>query len=139
MKTDYHHAYLLAVTFSTLFSIGSSNSFPFTCAQLQLWGMSYYPCADGIQCVLGRYECDSIIDCTDGSDEDHCENEWEVNCIIDFAGKKTRDGNDLQRFQCDSGMCIVGCLQCDGKYDCLDQSDEDPRFCNVDFMMPPCN
>ncbi|XP_033102698.1 very low-density lipoprotein receptor-like [Anneissia japonica] len=70
------------------------------------------------QCVLKWYECDSVIDCDDFSDEDHCEKEHAANCINDFAGKP------FGSFQCNDKMCIPEYQKCDGTSNCMDQSDE---------------
>ncbi|XP_072041866.1 uncharacterized protein [Amphiura filiformis] len=100
------------------------------------------------QCVPFYFVCDSIIDCQDASDElvfnatgvNECQAFWRDQCDTDFDGKKTTDGNDLQKFQCNNGQCILGCLRCDGTRDCVDGSDEKITECSgPNQVRPPCN
>ncbi|CAG0901008.1 unnamed protein product [Cyprideis torosa] len=59
------------------------------------------------RCVPSNRVCDSVHDCSDGSDENGCQ---EIGC----------KGN----FQCSDGMCLGPLLVCNGIRDCKDGSDE---------------
>ncbi|XP_033761285.1 SCO-spondin-like isoform X2 [Pecten maximus] len=63
-----------------------------------------FTCSDG-KCISNIYECDTIHDCNDGSDENNC------TC-------------STGQFQCRNGQCINGNEECDGMKDCLDSTDE---------------
>lgn len=78
---------------------------------------------DGAYCVGLSAKCDSEKDCSDGSDEELCEEE---NC----------QGN----FQCKSGQCLRRHLVCNGIKDCGDGSDElecSEWACNFDEFKCP--
>nr|CAD7425849.1 unnamed protein product [Timema monikensis] len=62
---------------------------------------------EGAYCVSLSAKCDSINDCSDGSDE--------IGCIVDGC-----PGN----FQCSSGQCLKRHLVCNGIVDCNDGTDE---------------
>nr|CAD7447545.1 unnamed protein product [Timema bartmani] len=62
---------------------------------------------EGAYCVGFSAKCDSINDCSDGSDE--------IGCIVDGC-----PGN----FQCSSGQCLKRHLVCNGIVDCNDGTDE---------------
>ncbi|XP_038058757.1 low-density lipoprotein receptor-related protein 8-like [Patiria miniata] len=96
----------------------------------------HFQCRTGNECWMVFYECDYVPDCRDNSDEDHCEEKRAVDCELDFQDKMASDGKPLQSFQCDNGMCILGCRQCDGVMDCADNSDE--SGCNGTEVIPPC-
>ncbi|XP_033102697.1 low-density lipoprotein receptor-like [Anneissia japonica] len=69
-------------------------------------------------CIYRGYECDSVIDCEDGSDEIDCAEEHAQQCIDDFIGKP------FGKFNCIDGMCIPDYEECDGRRQCVDNSDE---------------
>ncbi len=129
----------IAVICATLFAAtGAANDgYSESCTTLQALGFSVFNCASQTNvCTMSRYECDSVVDCPDYSDEDHCATQHAVNCISDFNGKMASDGQPLERFQCDDGMCILGCYRCDNTQDCVDGSDE--RGCTENHIAPPC-
>ncbi|XP_068127260.1 very low-density lipoprotein receptor-like [Hyperolius riggenbachi] len=67
-----------------------------------------WACTSQDQCVLSVWRCDGIKNCRDGSDELQCE------------AKNCSDG----MFQCKSLDCIPSSFVCNGRHDCLDESDE---------------
>ncbi|XP_018321049.1 uncharacterized protein LOC108734135 [Agrilus planipennis] len=74
----------------------------------------------GSYCVSNSDRCDSVKDCTDGSDEVGCDQE---NC--------------KDNFQCKSGQCLKRHLVCDGIFNCDDNSDEEnceSWKCNFDEL-----
>ncbi|XP_046392051.1 uncharacterized protein LOC124160273 [Ischnura elegans] len=79
--------------------------------------------SSGAACVPLSAKCDSINDCSDGSDE--------VGCIEDGC-----PGN----FQCSNGQCLKRHLVCNGIVDCNDGSDEgscDTWQCQFDEYQCP--
>uniref|UniRef100_T1J3N1 G-protein coupled receptor GRL101 n=1 Tax=Strigamia maritima TaxID=126957 RepID=T1J3N1_STRMM len=107
----------------------------------------YFFCANK-EVVSILVVCDEQNDCTDGSDETHCEQPCPANsftcqsrdCIsinkyCDFENDCPLDGsdeitcvhpqcNDVEHFQCKNGQCIPKFKLCDLKADCKDGSDE---------------
>lgn len=63
---------------------------------------------EGLYCVAAAAACDSLADCSDGSDEKDCE-------ARGCPGA----------FRCRSGRCLARALVCNGLPDCDDGSDED--------------
>ncbi|XP_068086378.1 uncharacterized protein [Anabrus simplex] len=101
---------------------------------------------EGAYCVPLSAKCDSVRDCSDGSDEDGC---VEKGCTGNFQCSNGQclkrhlvcngivdcnDGSDeincdswkceFDEFQCPSGRCIPVLWQCDGKPDCSNHTDE---------------
>ncbi|GLG92714.1 Putative vitellogenin receptor, partial [Gryllus bimaculatus] len=76
---------------------------------------------EGLYCVAAAAACDSVADCSDGSDEAGCE---ERGCP--------------GAFRCRSGRCLARALVCNGLPDCKDGSDEDAcGSCgNEEFLCP---
>lgn len=90
-----------------------------------------YQCGDvDNSCIYSFFQCDGVIDCPNGADENgkDCETEWEELCaneIGNFPKKKP-----FKTASCQNGMCITECDMCDGYYiDCADGSDEAPDLC----------
>ncbi|XP_033125501.1 low-density lipoprotein receptor-like [Anneissia japonica] len=98
-----------------------------TCEDYEKLGIEAFRCKNKekgeIHCIEPKFECDSIIDCLDASDEDHCQKQHAEYCANGFEGKILH-GKPMEKFQCDDGMCIEDCRRCNGRAECVDKSDE---------------
>ena len=113
--------YIELITFQDCKTLTYNSSFP-TC------GENEFRCLNRFYCIHNSWLCDGDNDCPDGSDEsvDQCGNMdgtgfgslSQVPGAIDGSPCRT------DQFQCDSGQCIPGHLQCSGKPECHDESDE---------------
>jgi len=69
--------------------------------------------------------CDGVPDCSDGSDERHCDTEDE-----DVTAKTPATFCRGDEFKCRDSTCIPLKFLCDGSRDCMDGSDESLSVCN---------
>ena len=74
---------------------------------------NYFVCDNKITCINYSQVCDLIKDCDDGSDESTCTNHF--NCSS-------------------SGHLLPKTKQCDGRFDCLDMSDECNDRCSKEIL-----
>ena len=70
--------------------------------------VSMFMCEDGAQTMHFSLVCDHVKHCQDNSDEDFC---FHKPCTSDM-------------FSCDNHQCLNRDVQCNGKLDCFDKSDE---------------
>eukprot|EP01084_Bolivina_argentea_P259163 437196_1 len=99
-----------------------------------------FQCESNGLCIDLEKTCNGILDCDDGSDETRNQNcTAKIANIVCGNGEPSlfvnRDNNthyktitDGGYFKCDSGQCIHAKYICDGHADCLDSSDEWPKF-----------
>ncbi|XP_068594992.1 low-density lipoprotein receptor class A domain-containing protein 3 [Brachionichthys hirsutus] len=71
---------------------------------------TFFACANGVHCIIGRFRCNGFSDCPDGSDEENCSNPL----VCSEA-----------RFKCQNGHCIDRSFLCNGQDNCQDNSDEE--------------
>ncbi len=45
----------------------------------------FVSCRDGTYCIIQEWECDAVVDCPDGSDEDHCHQSVSTGMFSGFA------------------------------------------------------
>lgn len=79
-------------------------------------GLNQFECTKSKLCIWELQQCDGYHDCIidniyDDSDELNCNNTLNVTCAKD-------------EFNCTDGNCIWNDLFCNGRADCLDNSDE---------------
>ncbi|XP_034387287.1 low-density lipoprotein receptor 2-like [Cyclopterus lumpus] len=87
---------------------------------------SEFQCGDG-QCIRQTWRCDHSPDCSDGSDEDNCD---QNECLVNNGGCSHRCVDQPLGFHCDcpNNMRLVGDSQCEEVDKCL-ESDVCDQLC----------
>ncbi|XP_019621150.1 PREDICTED: transmembrane protease serine 6-like [Branchiostoma belcheri] len=81
-------------------------------------GYNQWACQSGDECIPWRWQCDVIVDCADGSDENMC-----FEC--DIGSRKKRQAADSRRRPIGTEKTLVPWKWiCDGIRDCVDGRDE---------------
>ncbi|XP_066544684.1 low-density lipoprotein receptor-related protein 2a isoform X1 [Amia ocellicauda] len=93
---------------------------PLTCPSRHC-RLGQFQCNDG-NCTSPHFLCNTIPDCSDGSDEDP------VLCANHQC--------ESHQWQCANKKCVPEAWQCDGEDDCGDGSDEDATHCSTRTCPP---